>query len=326
MTAARLITKLMKNMARVKAFRPLVRLILVLWAKSNKAPGYLYQCMEEAGPLLAAAEPLTGWLPNGFQVRCDLLDHVQRHIYFLGAYEPVESYIFSLMLKPGLTVMDIGANIGQYSLLASKAVGETGQVFAFEPVPKNYNRLTNHISVNHIHNIKSNRMAVWNENGTVNLGLHQPEDLEQNAGSFAIGGQLGNVTAPAIVLDDFIKSNEIRRLDLIKMDIEGAEGFALKGMMQSLARFKPAILMEVNREACSHMNYNPQTFWDLLVRDLGYTAWAIGNDSTQWVKLDSGQEVDRANVLFVYGELPQDLRKDWNLKSCLKWARSGRSI
>ena len=323
MTAVRLISKFMKRMSRFKAFRPFLRLVLILWAKSNKAPGYLYECMEEAGPLMTSGKPLRGTLPNRFHVDCDLLDHVQRHIYFLGAYEPVESYIFSLMLNPGFTVMDIGANIGQYSLLASKLVGETGQVFAFEPVPKNYNQFMKHVLMNDIKNIIGNRMAVWNENTTVSLGLHQPEDLKENAGSFAIGGQLGHVTAPAIVLDDFVNKNEIKRIDFIKMDIEGAEGFAIKGMMKTLDRFKPAILMEVNREACSHMNYSPQLFWDLLVKEIGYKAWAIGDDSLKWTNIENGEDIERANILFVYGELPEILRKDWNLKSCLRWARSG---
>ena len=316
-----MIQTLFRFIPEFSPLRPLSRKLLQAWAWSNKAPGYLYQCMEEKGPRLASGKSLYSNLPNGCVVACDLNDHVERHIYFLGAYEPVESYLFTSLIEPGQTVIDIGANVGQYSLLASKKVGEKGRVYAFEPVPANFQRLSENIRRNAINNIVLNRMAVWHENTTVNLGLHQAEDIQENHGSFAIGGTASSVTAPAIVLDDFVKANQLTRIDFIKMDIEGAEGFAIRGMQQTLANFKPAILMEVNREACSLLGYDPQIFWDVLVNQLHYRAWSIGQSAKEWAEIESAQTIDRANILFVRGPVPERIASGWNLKTCLRWAR-----
>ena len=87
------------------------------------------------GPRLAETEFQRAVLPNGCSMHCDLRQHVDRHIYYLGAYEPVESYLFTRLLQPGMTVIDAGANIGQYTLLAATAVGSRGTVHCFEPVP-----------------------------------------------------------------------------------------------------------------------------------------------------------------------------------------------
>ncbi len=317
-----LFSTLLKLFANCAPLRPMVRRFLIGWARINKAPGYLYQCMEEVGPLLASKSSLNGQLPNGMQVVCDLRDHVQRHIYFLGSYEVVESYLFSQMIRPGFIVLDIGANIGQYSMLASKLVGESGRVFAFEPVPANFNRFRNHISLNDLKNVVACQLAVWHESTTVNLGLHESNDIEKNNGSFAIGGSVSNVNAQSVVIDEFIDNNHIDRVDFIKMDIEGAEGYAIRGMIKTLKRDKPPILMELNRDACALMGYDPQIFWDLLVHQLGYKAWVVGNSADDWFEQTSASGCYRANLLFVFGDLCGAVKQGWNLKSCLKWARN----
>ena len=99
------------------------RHLLKAWGSSAKAPGLWYQAVERWGTRCGAGKQWLRRLPNGLVMSCDLRDHVQRQIYFQGCYEPVEAYLFCKLIKPGMTVIDAGANVGQYTLLASTSVG-----------------------------------------------------------------------------------------------------------------------------------------------------------------------------------------------------------
>ena len=286
------------------------------WARSRVAPGYFYQAMEAYGPRLAGKAPLAGRLPGGARVECDLRDHVQRHIYFQNVYEPVEAFLFATLVQPGFTVVDAGANVGQYSLLASRAVGPTGRVHAFEPVPRNYERLARHLNANGAANVTAHRAGLWHEPSTIHLGLGA-EFAGNNDGSFSVGFR-GDVAAPAVRLDDV----GIGRVDAIKMDVEGAEWSALQGMARTLEAHRPLLLMEVNRAACARLDYAPDVFWDRLCGELGYAAWVVGGSARAWAKAERPPDLPQANVLFCPADLPPAVADGWDLKSCLKWAQA----
>jgi FkbM family methyltransferase len=265
-----------------------------------------------------------GYLPDGSRIDCDLRDHVQRQIYFQGVYEPVEAFLFCRLLRPGNVVIDAGANVGQYTLLAASSVGDSGFVHSFEPVPRNYERLRDQVTANRAANVKLNRLALWHEPAELRLGL--PTD-EVNDGSYSVGAAGDStvpvVTAPAVRLDDYVRENAIGQVDFIKMDIEGAEWSALRGMSDILARDRPILLMEVNREACCRMAYSPEVFWEVLVGRYGYTAWQVGLSAGDWRSLSDCTGIDRANVLFATGLLPDVIARGWDFQTCLRWARRG---
>ncbi|MGL4422794.1 MAG: FkbM family methyltransferase, partial [Gemmataceae bacterium] len=188
------------------------RWLLRSWASTTVAPGYMYQMMERHGARLAAPEPLLARLPGGIKVHCNLRDHVQRHIYFQGVYEPIEAFLFTQLATPGAVVLDAGGNIGQYSLLASRAVGPTGRVITFEPVPQNHARLQQHLQMNNCTNVQLERAGLWHEATTIHLGLGE-EFQGNNDGSFSVGFQ-GDITAPAFPFDDYVHQHSVPRLDL----------------------------------------------------------------------------------------------------------------
>src|SRR5262245_29727177 len=111
------------------------RSLLRAWGRWGRAPGWYYQVSERWAPLIANGRSLEATLPNGCRMQCDLRDSIQRAIYFFGAFEPLDSYLFLKLVRPGMTVIDAGANVGQYTLLASQAVGSEGHVYSFEPIP-----------------------------------------------------------------------------------------------------------------------------------------------------------------------------------------------
>src|SRR5438445_13396629 len=107
--------------------RPPIRFLLRAVSRYPKAPGYLYQIVERCGARLAV-QPLECQLFNGMKMTCDLADQIQRQIYFVGAYEPIEVYLLRYLLRPGMVVIDAGANVGQHTLIAA---GEVGLVVRF---------------------------------------------------------------------------------------------------------------------------------------------------------------------------------------------------
>jgi len=303
-----------------------IRTLLRAWSHFPKAHGYLYYLVENLGSRLAVG-PLEGRLSNGARMRCDLCEHMQRQIYFLGAYQPIETFLFPLLVKPGMVVVDAGAHIGQYTLLASPLVGASGAVHAFEPVPRNFEQLAYHIRENGFATtVRMNKVALWHRAETLHLYLKT--EHATNPGAYSAGPSLelvDSVTTRAVRLDDYVKENDIRRVDLIKMDIEGAELFALQGAQELITRWRPTMLVELNRPACRGLGYEPEQIWEFL-KPCGYEMWYLGASPQACHTLSSPPPEDIANVVFHTEPLSDNITMGWSLKSAMTTnARRGGS-
>ncbi len=260
-------------------------------------------------------------LLNGCRMRCDLTDHVERQVYFIGLYEPVESLLLTRLLKPGMTVIDGGANIGQHTLTAAKAVSTGGAVHSFEPIPTTFDKLRGNIELSRLTNVHANRSALWNETTTVRLGL--PATTTHNAGTFGIdmGDSVSEVEADATSLDEYVRDHDIDNVDLVKLDVEGAELAALQGMRRVLRRDHPALLVEICRKTAARLGYDVQDIWELLVDDLGYRGWAVGPWEDGAGTLADLKGITQQNVLF-YDEGRMSPPAMPNLKAILEWVWS----
>ncbi len=141
-------------------------------------------------------------------------------------------------LSPGMTCVDIGANIGYYVLMEAQAVSDKGKVYAIEPVQHNFELLRKNIGINNYDSIvDAYQLAIGSENGTAKLYLSRNSNLHN-----LIGGNtnLGYVETKLSRLDDFLedKSSEV---DFIRMDIEGYEYEAISGMEKTLVAGKPGL-------------------------------------------------------------------------------------
>jgi len=143
-----------------------------------------------------------------------------------GCWEPFETQIFEEQIKPGMVVVDLGASIGYYSLAASRLVGETGKVYAFEPYPDSFNLLVKNIEVNRFTNIVPVQKAISDKAGTSRLHLSTEPAMNTLSSSLTISHR-GYVEVSITTLDEYFGDNKV---DVIKMDIEGSESLALKGM------------------------------------------------------------------------------------------------
>lgn len=150
-----------------------------------------------------------------------------------GRYEKETVALFKEILKPGMTVIDIGAHIGYFTRLFSRKVGRDGRVYAFEADPENYALLEK--NTQGLCNVVSQRLAIADKKGTIDF-YH----CDDKSGAHST---LANVPLPfakrklivtAVELDSWVRERGIQKMDIIKMDIEGGESAALNGMREAL--------------------------------------------------------------------------------------------
>jgi len=143
------------------------------------------------------------------------------------SYEKCEVNLFKKLVSKGMVVVDIGANIGYFTLIAANLVGAKGKVFAFEPDSDNYALLIKNIEINGYQNVIPVQKAISNKTGTTDLFLY-----EQNKGQHTLykpSSYWKSIEIEAITLDDYFAEQQ-DSIDVIKMDIQGAEILALQGM------------------------------------------------------------------------------------------------
>jgi len=195
-------------------------------------------------------------------------------------FEPNVTKIISNLLKEGDIFVDIGANIGYYLLHGSYLVGTTGIVFGFEPIPKNFEFCKKNVELNNLKNVVLYQYALWNEK--TEKTMISPEGFPGNSQMFN-GGD--GIVVSCITLD----SMNIRP-NLIKMDIEGAEPFALQGMRATIKAFKPKIILEMNRLALRNgFNLDVDSYWTFF-QEVNYSLNVINPDSSL-TKINSLEEL-----------------------------------
>ena len=212
-------------------------------------------------------------LDGDLQVRIRPGDVVGYQIYTQGNFEPVETRWLREFLQPGMTFFDVGANLGVFTLLAAKCVGTTGSVHSFEPSPVMIEELRANIALNALANVNINGMAVAAEAGWAQF----PRYARGNE----VYGTLGPRVWPGkrivrydrvqvTTLDEYVSAHNIAHVDLIKMDIEGAELLALKGARNLLlSNMPPALLFELAEVNMKGMGYGCPDVLRFLGR-LGY--------------------------------------------------------
>ncbi|WP_347217319.1 FkbM family methyltransferase [Chryseobacterium sp.] len=210
---------------------------------------------------------------NSILLNLDLGDWIQQQLYFVGDYEKSEiDYLYSV-LKKGDTFIDIGGNIGLFSLNASKIVGKEGNVYAFEAFKPNYEKFSQHLSINNFKNVTLEHLAVADKNDFIEILYNETYGNVGMASSY-----LENFTAKekveSIILDDYVKNQQITKIDLIKIDIEGGEFSALQGMKEILTHFQPKIIIEINNIALKSSHHNEEELIRLLL-EKGYSQTKI---------------------------------------------------
>ncbi len=158
------------------------------------------------------------------------------HGCWLGTYEYNKQRRFADYARRASAIWDIGAHVGLFSLVASRAVQHAGRVFSFEPLPRNLRYLQCHLAINAVNNVSVLPYAVSDVSGTRRF-RSAASSLE---GSIA---EDGNTSVHVVSIDDVVGSRLAAPPDLLKVDVEGAEAHVLKGGAETIARNKPVIFL-----------------------------------------------------------------------------------
>jgi len=176
-----------------------------------------------------------------------------------GEIETSQTTLIKQIVKPGMNVFDLGANFGWFTLVLSKLVGSSGRVYSFEADPSLVNILKENVKLNNFSNISIIPFAVSNKNCISKFFLNESYDtrnqLESNLPSKNI------VDVKVISLDEFCNQENLKKVDFIKMDIEGSEPKALEGMMKIItANPNLKIITEFNKGAMLSVGTSPENF------------------------------------------------------------------
>jgi FkbM family methyltransferase len=173
---------------------------------------------------------------------CDLRNGLAREVFFTGQYEPQETALLKALLRPGEVFVDVGAHWGYFSLLAAELVGAQGRVLAIEADPRIHATLERNLALNQRRpGLSAHHVAIAAEEGRISLSGY--DEANENWGLSRIAGASGPgarsvFEVPSTPLDAFLDAQGVGEVDLVKMDIEGAEGFALRGMAAGLRRHR----------------------------------------------------------------------------------------
>jgi FkbM family methyltransferase len=210
----------------------------------------------------------------------------------LDIYEPYEIDLFTKTVKHDSVIFDLGAHIGYFSILGA-SLAKKGLVYSFEPDKKNFSYLKKSIALNDFKNIKIFNFAAADKEKQVELFLSDDNSGDHRIYNVSGRNKIKNV--PAIDLDSFAKKNDIKKVDVIKMDIQGAEFLALQGM-EKIIQSNPHLIIftEFWPSGLKACGSNPLTFLKSL-RRYGFNIFEI-NERTK--TLNEVFNFDQLNLKF----------------------------
>jgi len=216
----------------------------------------------------------------GSKIAGNTREILQQYVYYFGVWEPNLTRWIATRLRPGDTFIDVGANIGYFSLLASKIVGDAGKVVSIEASPKIFEALIANLTRNRVRNVRPVNIAVSDGPGIVKVFGGN----DYHTGLTTICEQRGlkfECEVQTATLGTILQPEELRTARLIKIDVEGAEWRAVQGMLKvlSITRSDLEIMVEINPELLLRQGKDPE---DLLrmFSSAGFNAYSLENDYT----------------------------------------------
>ncbi|MBL7046008.1 MAG: FkbM family methyltransferase [Parcubacteria group bacterium] len=204
-------------------------------------------------------------------------------------FSPGEVKVLKETLKPGMTFVDVGANVGYFTLLAARLVGEGGSVYAFEPEDENFGLLKRNVKENGYSNVITEKKALSNCSG--NLAFYiDPKNL--CAHSLVPKKGRKEVTIEATTFDEYFVGI---LPDVVKIDVEGAEPQVLSGMVESLKK-KPTLIVEFYPEGLRRAGQDPREYLES-IESLGYTFFQITESGSVEVSIETLMSGDSFNKL-----------------------------
>lgn len=200
---------------------------------------------------------------NGHQLRLP----TRYFKYFPSTYEAENFEFLAHSCKPGAVIIDIGAHIGLFSVIASQVTGNKGKVYAFEPAPSTYQLLQKTLSINHNQSvIETFQKAVGRETGKITFFVSDGQaDNGNSLVNYKDDRPLHGIDVEVTSIDAFVKEKKLNKLDFIKIDVEGAEYDTLRGAAETLQNLKPVCIVAIHPEPIKAKGDRLEDIYDFII-------------------------------------------------------------
>ncbi|MBD2193889.1 MULTISPECIES: FkbM family methyltransferase [Calothrix] len=247
-------------------------------------------------------------LISNIKIRCHPDSYSAAAALYCGLYDYDEMNFLLRYLRGSDSFLDIGSNVGIYTLLAASKI-KSGLIYSFEALPKNYSRLTQNIELNQLQQVKPYAIAVSDFTGTTALNLAEGDSMP-----FMTDQVTDNtIKVPTDTLENLLKYESSANLTLAKIDIEGAEILAFKGAVSLLKKQRPYVwIMEIN-DAVNNFGLQKQDVVKFL-QDYGYSLYQYDADTNQIHSITLAQQKGN-NVLAIADSAIDFVRDRLNEKS-----------
>jgi|GEM_PF-1148876 len=259
--------------------------------EKEKENGWLSNFNEEIGSFIHRLEA-------NVQITLFRDSILSKLIYF--SFEDTEITFIRKFLKAGDIFFDVGANIGLFSLYAANKVTNAGKVFSFEPAPITYQRLMSNVVLNELVNVKSENIGLSSNEAILKFNVSLTGYDAWN--SFAELNEIGEtetIEVPVISLDRYIQKNNITKIDLIKIDVEGWELNVMKGAINLLSQENaPVLLVEFTETNAFAAGYYCGELFDF-VKSFGYEWYSYDKETNELIPQEKKLHYPYENLIAI---------------------------
>ncbi|QJD84236.1 FkbM family methyltransferase [Cohnella herbarum] len=237
---------------------------------------------------------------EGIKMVCDPNDHriVPMEILNFNAYEPEELEWIYKLLPPRPVILDIGANMGWYSLHMAKQIPDS-VVYAFEPLPAAYGYLVENLAINNMSNVRSYNLGLSDRNGNFDFYYYKSGSVNSSLANLSERDEVEIISCPLTRLDIFAQ-NIKEPIDFIKCDVEGAELSVVIGGLETIKRHKPILFLELLRKWAKKFNYHPNEVL-VVLGEIGYACLRIEETGLSEIG-EITDETVQTNFIFLHRE------------------------
>ena len=241
---------------------------------------------------------------HGFRIYVDRRDRLVGNNIAKGVYEPHVTAAIRRVLRPGDTFVDLGANVGYFSLMAATLVGRMGHVIGFEARPDNVALAKRSVRKNGFENVTIHSLAVAEKEKVLKMAAPEHTSLSVVVDASRADCQDGFVEIRAVAVDDMLGG--LADVDVVKMDIDGGELQAVQGMRETLRRCRPILFFEFSPFTLEAYGQIKPEELITEIQSLGYQIFALTWESTP-IPLAGYAEVEAFRELLGGGKMHVDL-------------------
>jgi FkbM family methyltransferase len=231
---------------------------------------------------------------------------VSKQIYWFGIFEVCEAKFFASLIRPGMVVIDVGSNIGQYTLLAAKRVGATGRVHTFEPSATNFALLKRNVSRNGFGDRVTLNQVALSSVSTAQRLLVAPDGGSNFLSSDAsvVPNNWASEIVETTTLDDYVRNRGVERVDVVKVDAEGHDLEILQGAIATLTNQRPDLFVEFAERLLVRAHTTAHALLGFLTR-LGYVPYEFSGTGVRPLAANADLRRDRNVFLTSRGTHPR---------------------